>query len=250
MTGLVSISFRGYTPEEIVAYAVRAGLSAIEWGGDVHVPHGDVGVARRVRALSEDAGLCMPEYGSYYKIGESDRALFSDALHSADALGVRKIRIWGGDRPSDRYTSDAYAEAVAEARALVREARGFTLVLECHPNCLTDEYHTARRFLTDVGEDGLRMLWQPNQHRPLDYNLDAIRALLPYIEGVHTFSWEREMRYPLLHHRDAWREYVALLGRDMPYMLEFMHDDRIESLCEAADALRAILGREGEGKQL
>ena len=242
MTGLVSISFRKHTPEEIVAHAVSAGLSAIEWGGDVHVPHGDVAVARRVRALSEDAGLCMPEYGSYYKIGVSDRALFLDVLRSADALGVSKIRIWGGDRASDGYSTEAYRAAVDEARTLVREARGYSLVLECHPNSLTDEYHTAERFLTDVGEDGLRMLWQPNQYRPLAYNLDAIRALLPYIEGVHTFSWERELRYPLLHHRDAWREYTGLLGKDLPYMLEFMHDDKIESLCETADALRAILG--------
>ena len=42
MTGLVSVTFRDKTPAEIVSEVKKAGLDAIEWGGDVHVPHGDV----------------------------------------------------------------------------------------------------------------------------------------------------------------------------------------------------------------
>ena len=41
-----------------------------------------------------------------------------------------------------------------------------------------------------------------------------------------------------------WLQYLKLLKEAgvENYMLEFMHDDKIESLCETADALRAILG--------
>lgn len=36
--GLVSVSFREERPESILREASAAGLSGIEWGGDVHVP--------------------------------------------------------------------------------------------------------------------------------------------------------------------------------------------------------------------
>ena len=71
-TGLVSISFRDKTPEEIIEYSLCSGIDAIEWGGDVHVPHGDIEKAKEVARLTLDAGLSMPEYGSYYIIGASD----------------------------------------------------------------------------------------------------------------------------------------------------------------------------------
>jgi 3-dehydroshikimate dehydratase len=48
-TGLVSVSFRKFSPEKIIEMVKNAGLCAIEWGGDVHVPHGDVELARKVK---------------------------------------------------------------------------------------------------------------------------------------------------------------------------------------------------------
>ena len=40
--GLVSVSFRPYTPEDILKAMTKAGLNYIEWGGDVHAPAGDM----------------------------------------------------------------------------------------------------------------------------------------------------------------------------------------------------------------
>ena len=54
--GLVSITFRNLSVQEISGLAAKSGLVGIEWGGDVHVPHGDVGAARKVRKLTVDAG--------------------------------------------------------------------------------------------------------------------------------------------------------------------------------------------------
>jgi hypothetical protein len=42
-TGLVSITFRQLSPPAIIDLVRQAGLEGIEWGGDVHVPHGDLG---------------------------------------------------------------------------------------------------------------------------------------------------------------------------------------------------------------
>ena len=43
--GLCSVTFRRCSAAEIVELATRAGLRCIEWGGDVHVPHGDLRTA-------------------------------------------------------------------------------------------------------------------------------------------------------------------------------------------------------------
>ena len=37
--GLVSVSFRGHTPREILEEMKKVGLSCIEWGSDVHAPY-------------------------------------------------------------------------------------------------------------------------------------------------------------------------------------------------------------------
>src|SRR6187549_164575 len=94
--GLVSVTFRQLPPREIVDLARRAELGGIEWGGDVHVPAGDAGRAREVRAMTEDAGLSIVAYGSYYRAGEEDEAAFAPVLDSACALGAPAIRIWAG----------------------------------------------------------------------------------------------------------------------------------------------------------
>ena len=77
--GLVSVSFRGESPETILHEARAAGLRAIEWGGDVHVPPGDLENARRIGAATREAGLSVAAYGSYYRLGtaEDPAAAFS-----------------------------------------------------------------------------------------------------------------------------------------------------------------------------
>ncbi|MFN2155934.1 MAG: sugar phosphate isomerase/epimerase, partial [Anaerolineae bacterium] len=93
-SGLVSITFRQLSPAEIVARAAQAGLEAIEWGGDVHVPHGDVDAARTVRRTTEEAGLQVAAYGAYYRVGHEEPCPFADVLESAVALGAPLIRVW------------------------------------------------------------------------------------------------------------------------------------------------------------
>ena len=73
--GLVSISFRRKTPGQIVSLCERAGLRAIEWGGDVHVPAGDERRAREVLALTRSAGLSVCSYGSYYRLDQPEDGL-------------------------------------------------------------------------------------------------------------------------------------------------------------------------------
>ena len=100
--GLVSITFRKLSPAEIVALVRKAGLRGIEWGGDIHVPHGDIGRAREARALTEEAGLAVAAYGSYYRAGwsETNGLPFKRVLDSAVELGAPTIRVWAGGKGS------------------------------------------------------------------------------------------------------------------------------------------------------
>ena len=243
ISGLVSISFRKHSPEQILAAVKSAELDAVEWGGDVHAPHGDLTEAKKIKELSDAYGIKIAEYGSYYAIGKSEPELFDKVLASAKALGASVIRVWAGQgKPSDTYSREEYEAAVADAKRICDMAKNITVALECHPNTLTDEYHTAKQFLSDVAKENLKMFWQPNQHRPLEYNLDAIRALLPYIVSVHVFSWRRKEKFPLDVLESDWKQYINLLSsKNINYMLEFMHDDNIETLRETAKTLNSWL---------
>ena len=64
--GLVSVTFRQLTPEGIIQLCMQTGLQTVEWGGDVHVPPGDVSRAAAVGELTRAAGLSITAYGSYY----------------------------------------------------------------------------------------------------------------------------------------------------------------------------------------
>ena len=245
-TGIVSISFRDRSPEQILIAASEAGLDAVEWGGDVHVPHGDLEAARLVRELSAAFDTEIAEYGSYYAIGKSDPSLFEDILNTARDLGTNVIRVWAHQgKPSDSFSEEEYQACVADAKRICAMAGDITVALECHPNTLTDEYHTELKFIRDVGCDNLKTFWQPNQHRPVDYNLDSIRALLPYIVSVHVYSWKRKERLPLAALESDWLQYVELLSaKDLNYMLEFMHDGNIETLKETAATLKKWLNKD------
>ena len=96
-TGLVSVTFRQKSVEEIAALTAEAGLSGVEWGGDVHVPPGDREAARRAAQLTRQAGLEVLSYGSYYRCQPGED--FTPVLESALALGAPLIRVWAGTKP-------------------------------------------------------------------------------------------------------------------------------------------------------
>src|SRR5215207_8574190 len=98
--GLVSVTFRNLEPDRVVEVMRRAGLVTVEWGGDVHVPPGDLENARRVGKLTSNADLSVTAYGSYFRVGDDDRARFGEVLETALELGAPAIRIWAGRRGS------------------------------------------------------------------------------------------------------------------------------------------------------
>jgi len=101
--GLVSISFRKKSIEEILKAAESLPLEGIEWGGDVHVPHGKLTAARDIGQKTRDAGLEPFCYGSYYRfrdvlprVKESGPEIEA-VLDTAEALGASRVRLWAGE---------------------------------------------------------------------------------------------------------------------------------------------------------
>jgi len=92
--GLVTISFRKRSAEELIADCVKLGLRTLEWGGDVHVPHGDLARAREVAAATKKAGLTVSCYGSYFRAGVPDQPDFAGIVGCAEILGAPTIRVW------------------------------------------------------------------------------------------------------------------------------------------------------------
>jgi sugar phosphate isomerase/epimerase len=252
--GLVSITFRMLTPREIVGLVADSGLQGIEWGGDVHVPHGNVERAREVRAMTEDAGLCVPAYGSYYRVGHQEPCPFEDVLQSAVALGTPIVRVWAGKTGTDG-ADDAYWErVVADSRRigdLAAEA-GVTVVYEFHGGTLTDTNASARRLLERVGRKNVRSYWQPPRGASTATCLEGLDMIMPWLTHVHVFSWREPeqhgpaIRLPLAAGERAWSHFlprIASSGRDCFAEIEFVRGDNPAQFLEDASVLKQWLAR-------
>lgn len=258
-TGLVSISFRKKSVKELIQAAKESGLEYIEWGGDVHIPMGNVKLARRVRRQMNGAGLKCASYGSYfgvvYHCDEHFPMPFKKVLKTAKALGAKTVRVWlgwpkcGCKKGKCIYLCDKqFDKTVTVAKYLCNEAKkyGLTLSIECHFATLSDDYHDTLRFLNKVNCDNLKLYWQPNHSKSFEYNLEALKALRPYITNVHVFNWdENGQKYPLIEGKAQWDEYFKVLNDENSgervCFLEFMPDGEITSLPTEASSLKAIL---------
>lgn len=253
-SGLVSITFRKLLPRQIVDLVTQAGLEGIEWGGDVHAPHGDVAAAREIAQLSADAGLAIPTYGAYYRVGHPDDVAFGDVLASAVALGAPTIRVWAGKQGSADADADYRARVVADSRRICGMAagEGIAIAYEFHGNTLTDTSASARRLLEEVNHPALRSLWQPPKGSTVAENRAGIDSVAPWLSHIHVFSWRIEegqtIRLPLVDYAGQWQEYLGridALGGERFALLEFVRNDAPAQFLADAAALRGWLPADG-----
>jgi len=249
LPGLVSITFRKLSPGGIVQLAAQAGLAGIEWGGDIHVPHGDLARAREVRSLTESHGLQIPAYGSYYRAGESEAAglSFKAVLDTAHELGAPLIRVWAGKRGSAEAEASYREQVTADLRRTVEMAaeRGIALALEFHGGTLADRAPETMALCERVGHPGLVTYWQPRVLETVETGLGEIDLLAPRLSHLHVFHWpEHGVRAPLLEGAEGWKRYFGAaraLPGDRFAMLEFVRDDAPEALLEDAAALKQLV---------
>jgi sugar phosphate isomerase/epimerase len=249
--GLCSVTFRSMTPQAVIDLAAANGIKGIEWGGDIHVPPGDLENARDVGERTAKAGLTVSSYGSYIFAPDFAPEDVTTVLETAKALGTGHIRIWPGSRkrPSVDYSPGERRTATDALAKIARQADnyGMTIGLEYHPNSLTDTLPSALQLMQDLPMSNLYFYWQPAPSLPLDQALGEIAALGTRICHLHVFAWLSDAsRLPLRERADYWRACADALpvsnwGKTAYAMLEFVRGDDVGQFSEDAVTLGNIL---------
>lgn len=241
--GLVSISFRTHSPEEILAAMKDAGLTHIEWGSDVHAPKEDLCALRALGELTRANGMTVSSYGTYCYLGETPVCELPSYIAAAKALGTDILRLWCGKKNGASMTEEERVTLFAACRAAAKmaEEAGVTLCMECHKNTFTESVEDSLLLMSEVASPNFRMYYQPHQWKSIQENLAMAKALAPFTKVLHVFQWKGSDRFPLKDGLDEWQGYLDCF-EGQPLLLEFMPDDRIESLKAEAAALKSIVG--------
>ncbi|MBU6360405.1 MAG: sugar phosphate isomerase/epimerase [Chloroflexi bacterium] len=269
LPALCSVTFRSLSPVQIVALAAEADLRGIEWGGDLHVPPGNIEMAEAVRASTLNAGLAVAGYGSYYRVGDNIEASgapgapFEDVLTSAQALGAPFIRVWAG-RQSSAQASGAYFGNVAvdltRIAELAAEAQ-IAIVCEFHRNTVADTLKSSMDLLAWAGHPNLYLHWQPQTGSPVETGINELRAFAPVLSHIHIFQWQllpkqpwSVSRHPLAEGATDWRTYLHEANvisqdqqRDIFAMLEFLPEESKDCFMTEAATLLGWIGEQGMG---
>jgi 3-dehydroshikimate dehydratase len=264
-TGLGSVTFRKLQPRDIVKLVRTAGLNGIEWGGDIHVPPGNLHRAREVAMLTRDAGLQVPSYGSYYRVGEFAPVRFESVLETARLLGTPVIRVWAGARSPHAADSSYWTAVLADAYRIAELAAkaGIQIAFEFHGGTLTETNESAERLLQEANATNpatasspqfrntpprngktIGAYWQPNPGVSFADQADGLARLLPWLVHVHVSSIAPTGNALLEERVPEWTEHVATLrttGRDHYLMLEFVRGDSPESFARDAAVLRQLV---------
>ncbi|MBQ6472456.1 MAG: sugar phosphate isomerase/epimerase [Victivallales bacterium] len=240
-TGLLSVTFRSLPFERIIELTVQAGLDGIEWGGDVHLPPGELELAARIGQMTLDAGLVNFSYGSYWRAND-DPQMVAD---TAAALGAQWIRVWAGILPSAECPPDIRKCTVEHLRKLCRCAGDMQVAAEWHCGTLTDEPGSAVRLLDEVGEDNFFCYFQREERR--DALRDNLRdlALLPSdrIRAIHVHYCVNRVRKPLANGFEEWTELLSNIPAQVPALLEFVRKDSVEQYLEDAQVLKRLVAQ-------
>lgn len=248
-TGLVSITFRQLPPARIVELVGQAQLQAIEWGGDVHVPHGNLQVARDVQTLTRNAGLAVAAYGSYYRAGhsESEGDSFQAVLDTALTLGAPVIRVWAGMKDSGVADHDYRSLVTQDLQRICELAArvGVMVATEFHRGTLTDTAVSARQLMLETEHPNIKTLWQPRVNARIPEAMADLERVLPWLAHLHVFQWRGTQRRALAEGDEAWSLYLGLaadVALVRPALIEFVKNDTPEQFLQDAQALRRWCG--------
>lgn len=242
-SGLVSITLRQQPVAVVIDTVVNARLQGIEWGGDVHVPHGDLKTAEAVAASTRAAGIEVAAYGSYYRCeapAGKEAPEPEAVLDSAQALGAPSIRIWAGQETWDKMARSDRSATLRRMEAFVEKAAelGILVALEYHRNTLTQTEEGVRQILQGIPHPNLKTLWQPMPGADIAENLRRLEAVLPRLLNLHVFHWGPggfNDRKPIAEGRDEWMQYLQLTNQlegDRWALIEFTRDDSPQNLIE------------------
>jgi 3-dehydroshikimate dehydratase len=248
--GLVSVTFKHLSCEDVIQHAHRAQLTSIEWHGQNHVPHGDLVTARRIGQDTRTVGLAVAAYGSYYVLGQSeDRGLsFDTVLQTAEALEAPMIRVWAGHQNPDETSKRERAHILEEAARVAELAveKQIKIVFEFHQDTLTQTGASCAALLRALNHLNVGTYWQPAPGLDVSRNVTELRTVLPWLVGLHVFHWgpTHMDRHPLAQGESDWGQYLTLAAqcpRPLNALLEFVKAGTVEQFHEDAATLHRLL---------
>lgn len=250
MNSITSVTFRNLSCEEIIKTALLYNLDGIEWGGDVHVPPDDFENASKVKKLTDEAGLKVTAYGSYFKLGQSKNPVedFKNVVKTAKILGTKLIRIWAGVKYSFDVNEEERKKLTEELKKVcaVAEKESIDVTLEYHRSTLTDNKESTLRLLKEADCKNLFTSWQPNPNVTYEERINEIKALKEKIACVHVFYWtsndkNEEVWHELSEGLSEWQNYAKLLSDlNVPHALEFVKGSTVEQGKKDAETLSKI----------
>ena len=195
--GLCSVTFRQLAVEQVITLAHETGLQGIEWGGDIHVPVGDIKLAERTAALTRQADLEIVSYGSYYRLGERDES-FNKVLETAVHLQAPAIRVWAGAKGSVEAGHQDREKVNNDARKIADMAKTYDIAIniEYHGGTLTDTIGSAQQLMTDIDHPNVFLYWQPAVGETVKNRVHSISTLYKWLSHVHVFHWRERERFP------------------------------------------------------
>ena len=242
--GVVSVSFRPLSPEEILQGMVKAGLKYIEWGSDVHAPCTDDARLDELVELMKKYDITCASYGSYFRLCVHSVEAFPDYIKAAKKLGSNFIRVWAGKGKLEEMTPEWRQAIIEDARKIAKmaEEAGVIVCTECHRGTMTQTKEYALELMEGVNSPNFRTYWQPNPDYSDEENIAYIRMLKPYIEHLHVFYWPNNQRISLENGIENWKLYMKeFAGEEKTLLLEFMYDGLITTLPAEAGFLRQII---------
>ncbi|MEC2158339.1 sugar phosphate isomerase/epimerase family protein [Virgibacillus halodenitrificans] len=244
--GLCSVTFRDSSVEEVIDISKKAGISGIEWGGDVHVPPLS-DRAKEVARLTEQAGLEVVSYGSYYRLGHGENNQFEEILQTAIQLKAPGIRVWAGKKGSEQ-ADEKYRKKVAEdARRIAELAKeaDIRIHLEYHGKTLTDTAESAADLLKMINHESVFLYWQPAVSLPVENRLKNIEKIRQWLSNIHVFHWHGTEKLPFENGMEEWKKYLNKLepeADETRYLLmEFVKDGKPTQFFDDVQALKSLV---------
>lgn len=247
MIGLCSVTFRDDSVEFIIDLAKKAGIQAIEWGSDNHLPEDNIEQAEKVAQLMQEAGLTTSSYGSYYKLGSFDD--FEPFIQIAQIVDASIIRVWAGEEGSADVAIDDRQDMIEDANRIGKMAAeaNLSIALEYHMDTLTDTPSSAQQLMQEITAHNVYLYWQPAESLTVEERIESLPNLAPWITNVHVFHWQDFCnRYPLADGQDEWLQYIQTIEKESPnkhhYLIEFVPgEDQKQGLLDSVATLKAWL---------
>lgn len=212
--GVFTVMLPDLTPEYAARELKAAGYDGVEWrvthvskerqdppsfwGNNLCTLEPSQEEAVRARALAEQAGLAIPNLGTY--IGVGDLAATEQAMRFAKTAGAPQLRVGVGQLKADASYHDLFTEAKAflnEVEVLARHY-GVKALVEIHHGTICPSASLAHRLVSHFGPEAIGVIFDPGNmvHEGFENYRLGLELLGPYLAHIHlkNSAYERPER--------------------------------------------------------